>query len=112
MRGWAIAVLSVVTVAWVLFAWISLGYFLLVQFEDYTHADAAIAVATFVAVPVALILGWSLALQRRLPTSRQVVRGALGCGALLCVLGAIVAVGFGIGWLFDNTALDPTDFGF
>jgi hypothetical protein len=33
------------------------------------------------------------------------------CGALLCVLAIIVAIALGINWLFDNTALDPTDFG-
>lgn len=96
LRALGVSGLLVMTGAWLVFAWAGLypiGSYLSEGDVEPTIANISAIVVTYLVAPVFLVLLWSYAVQRRMPTKTQLVRGAEVLGILVLIpAGAAVIV--------------------
>lgn len=104
-----VALLSLLSLTWLGFAWVMLAALSLFlegsSVSDLSAAELAACAVAFPVGPIVLIGAWSFALQGHLPTPRQLMLIAKVIGALVLVIGIIVATAIAIGALKDSTAL-------
>ncbi len=106
MRFVAALLLVITTTGWIMVAG-QAGLFVVpgLVSAEYTLGAGIAFTIIYVIAPVVLAIGWSLLVQRRLPTAKQAEMAVIVVVALLGLVVLALPVGLGLNWLVENTAL-------